>query len=344
MKPSLIGLLRSPVDGSRLRLEEVRQEGEEVVSGRLVDAAGIEFPVVRGVPRFAASEGRDETFSFKWKQIGDYGHEEKTRNSRRQWYLDRFGFETPEQLVRFLEDRPMILDAGTGTGVDAAMFAESGSTVVAFDLSATAVEAAYRHVGRLPNVHVVQADVHRPPFPQAFFNFVSCDQVLHHTPDTSVAFSALARHVKPAGRLAVYVYRRKGPIREFADDYLRTRTTRMTPEECFEFCKSLTLLGKALSNLRATIVVPDIPLLGITSGTEDVQRFVYWNVLKCFWNEEFDFTTNAVVNFDWYHPQYANRHTGDEMRAWFAREGFVLDRLDEGPSGISGLGTLVSGT
>jgi len=79
--------------------------------------------------------------------------------------------------------------------------------------------------------------------------------------------------------MAVYVYSRKSPIREFTDDYLRSQTTGMSAEQCYEFCKSITLLGKALSELNAEVVVPeDIELLGIEAGTHDVQRLFYWSV------------------------------------------------------------------
>ena len=84
----------------------------------------------------------------------------------------------------------MILDIGTGTGVDAAMFAESGATVVAIDLCREAALAAY-HLGHLPNVHVIQGDLLCVPFSRDLFHYVSCDQVTHHTPDPAGSFAAL---------------------------------------------------------------------------------------------------------------------------------------------------------
>ena len=34
----------------------------------------------------------------------------------------------------------------------------------------------------------------------------------------------MQRHLKPGGRILFYVYRKKGPIREFTDDYVRELT------------------------------------------------------------------------------------------------------------------------
>lgn len=43
--------------------------------------------------------------------------------------------------------------------------------------------------------------------------------------------------------------------------------------------------------------------------------------MKCFWNPELDFNENAVINYDWYHPQLCSRHTPEEVRQWFERAG-----------------------
>jgi SAM-dependent methyltransferase/uncharacterized protein YbaR (Trm112 family) len=342
MKTSLLEKLCSPRDGSSLNLEMTEQTDGEVKTGELIDASGNRFPIAEGVPLFARESATDETFSFKWKIIGgSYGYEEHTRATRQNWYLERFGFERRERLLNFLGRKDLILDAGTGSGVDAVMFAESGVTVVAIDLSREAAMATYRHLGHLGNVHVLQADLCALPFPSGTFDFISCDQVLHHTPSADRSFGALVRHLNRDGHMAIYVYKRKGPIREFTDDYLRRHTTQMAAEECYEFCRAITLLGKALSELNTEIQIPtDIPLLGVKAGTEDVQRFFYWNVMKCFWNDEYDLATNVTINFDWYHPKYASRHTLDEVNHWFEQHHLEIERLNVVPSGIAALGKL----
>ncbi len=339
MKESLLSLLRSPGDGSELRLVDAERGGDEIVGGRLVDAAGTEFPIEDGLPLFAAESADDPTFSFKWSIIGDtYGHEKATRASRRAWYLERFGYGSEDALADAVRD-DLVLDAGCGSGVDTSLFADCGATVVAVDLSRAAAHATNRQAGSRPNVHVIQGDVQRLPFSPDTFDYVSSDQVLHHTPDTFASFAAIRRLVKPTGRIAIYVYRRKGPIREFVDDYVREHTTKMSAEECYAFCRSVTELGRALSAVRAEVDVPEpIPMLEIDAGTQDVQRFVYWNVMKCFWNEDYDFETNVIVNFDWYHPHYAYRHAADEVTRWFDQLDLELVRLDESLSGISAIG------
>jgi len=77
----------------------------------------------------------------------------------------------------------------------------------------------------------------------------------------------------------------------------------------------MTHLGKALSDLKATVEIPvDSPLLGFQVGRQDVQRFFYWNVLKSYWNSSLDWESNVTTNFDWYHPLHVHRHAGEEFR------------------------------
>lgn len=83
-----------------------------------------------------------------------------------------------------------------------------------------------------------------------------------------------------------------------ADDHVRAAIAHMTSEEAWEAMRPLTKLGRDLAALHATIDVDDIPVLGIKAGRYDVQRFIYWNFAKLFWNENYPFEANLHVNFD----------------------------------------------
>lgn len=79
--------------------------------------------------------------------------------------------------------------------------------------------------------------------------------------------------------------------------------------------EQLTELGKRLSSLKITFECPDIPVLGIKGGHYDIQRFIYWNFIKCFWNEQLGQETSVVTNFDWYSPSNARRFSELEVRS-----------------------------
>src|SRR5207244_4364503 len=143
----------------------------------------------------------------------------------------------------------------------------------ALDMSES-IDFAYQHAGHLPNLHLLQADLTKLPFRHGFFDYIACDQVIHHTPDTETSFQSLVPFLSANGEMAVYVYKKKGPVREFCDDYLRDHYSKASPEECYEFSRRMTLLGKTLSDLKLTVEVPeDIPILGLKAGKQDLQRF-----------------------------------------------------------------------
>lgn len=97
-----------------------------------------------------------------------------------------------------------ILDAGCGNGRFAYYAAKYGAEVWAIDLG-PAVEVA-RHNTQTRNVHVVQADLHNPPFALESFDFIYSIGVLHHLPDPEAAFQNLLRFLKPGGVVQIYLY------------------------------------------------------------------------------------------------------------------------------------------
>ena len=346
MKRSLVQFLRDPSGGEPLSLVPGPEGGgaaDELVSGTLRAASGAEFRITGGVPVMVQedlfAEGQKETvdsFSWKWEQAKDY--RKTTEAHYLKWYLDRYGFHTEENLARLLAGKKTILDAGTAHGRDAEMYVRNSSaTVFGIDIG-YGIRNAYRDIGHLPSLHLIQADLTKLPFAEGFFDFIGCDQVIHHTPDTRASLHHLVTRLAPGGHLAFYVYKKKGPVREFCDDYLRERAVKMSPEECLEMSRAITKFGKMLSDLKLTIDVPeDIPILEIKAGTQDLQRFIYWNMFKCYWNDTMDWDANVITNFDWYHPLHAHRHTATEVKQWCAEEGLEVEHLDVQESGISAL-------
>lgn len=342
MKRELSELMVCPATGERLTLVVGREADGDVVEGELLSTSGRRYEVTGGIPRMLPAElidqGQKETeqaFTAKWQRATEFGHEDKSRSFYVNWYLDRYKFGTINALGDFLNGKARILDAGTGNGRDTRLYAEnSPGTVFGVDISKS-IDSAYEHLRPYSNVHLIQADLTRLPFPEGFFDFIACDQVLHHTRDTQESFHRLARWLAPGGDLSIYVYRKKAPIRELADDYLRDAAAEMNEEEAWELSRQLTELGRALSEINAVVTVPDIPALGIKPGTYDVQRFIYWHMLKCYWNAALDYGDSVITNFDWYRPRYAYRHTAEEVRKWFADAGLEIVTFDECDAGIS---------
>ena len=343
MKKSLLEYIVCPVCKSSLKLADSVRKDEEIISASLLCQRHHIFPVNGGVPRLLVQDKLEEvqrqvqaSYSEQWQRTPDFGYEPKTKEFRLKQFMQRFGWENSREIAEFLSAKRFILDAGTGLGWHVKLYAEqTKGEVFGVDISQS-VDVAYQHIGHLPNVHLIQSDLTNLPFKESFFEYVISDGVLHHTPDTEASFKYLVPFLRPNGEIAVYIYKKKGPVREFCDDYIRGFTTRLSAEECYRVAESITRFGKSLSDMNAEILVPDdIEYLGIAAGRHNLQRFVYWNIFKCFWNDDFDFGTNVMVNFDWYHPQYAHRHTPTEVEKWCQDMRLEILNFDIGDSGIS---------
>ncbi|MBV9817453.1 MAG: methyltransferase domain-containing protein [Solirubrobacterales bacterium] len=343
MKTALLDVLAAPGDRSALTICDERRENGEVLEGSLIAQDGRRFEIRDGVPRMApelqsADEQSDTrtTFGSKWQTISD---EERDRLSvfQYRWFEQRFGFGDEDGLAAELQGARWVIDAGTGPGIQAARLARvTDAQVLGMDLSESVVRARRSFAAERANLDYIQGDILDPPLRRGSFDLVVADQVLHHTPDCRRAFHSMAELVRPGGQLATYVYRIKPLLREIADEEVRKLTTRLSVDECMEFSEQVTELGRELSGLDAKVTLEKgIPLLGLEPGEHDVQRLIYWTFFKCFWNEELGEGVSNLVNFDWYHPPYASRHTEEEVLGWCRDAGLEVINLDVIESGIS---------
>jgi len=351
MRKDKLGMMCAPgaPSHSPLRLEVETEVADQVMTGALVDdTSGARFPICNGVPRFlmvptasdAAYDGQRKTaatFSDKWTKFKSYGMKPAEQEFLQEWYRNKFGLDNIAELEAFYADINTMLEVGPGSGFNVRFACErTTGTVCALDISDAAF-TTFENTRDLPNCLVVQADLMLAPFADDLFDFVLADGVLHHTPDTRKAVEALYRKVKPGGRFFFYVYKKMGAIRQFADRCIRESFTKLDPEACYVACEPITDLGKALSELKATVTLTrPIEILGIPAGTHDVQRLFYYNFLKCFWNDAFDYETNNMVNFDWYHPHDAWQHSEAEIEEWMQGLGVGDYQLNNAnPNGLS---------
>ncbi len=336
MHDSLLQLLVDPLLKTPLLLD-VSQRGSqgEILEGALRNAAGQVYPIQRGIPRFllCTDDKQAQTaasFGFKWGQRHTY-ESASMQAATRKWLIKRYGFANAGAMETYFQTRRRILDAGCGSGFSAALWmnpAWTGTEWIGVDISA-AIDVARERLSSLPGTHLVQADLLQLPFGIGSFDTIFSEGVLHHTPSTEIALKSLAPYLVPGGEFLFYVYRRKGPVREFSDDHIRGLVSSLPPQEAWETLRPLTRLAKALSELDTEVEIPeDIPYLGIKAGRYDVQRLLYWHFAKLYWNNAYSFEENNHVNFDWYHPQYAHRQSEEEIRRWCAEVGLTIVHLD----------------
>ena len=278
----------------------------------------VEGNLLRARPKThqAAQEQTATVFSDKWNQYEHGGSDfEKMVHKQNNWYLQLYGFSNEESLSSYLNNCKLILDAGTGLGYKAAWFATlcPDAIVIAADISDSIVSAA-KYYKNIKNLFFIYCDIsHMDMFVNASFDYISCDQVIHHTSDPYKTFQELVRLTKISKEIAVYVYRKKSIPRELLDDYFRQACINYSHEELMELSKQVTQLGKVLSSIDQEVDIPDIPALGIEGGNMTFQRFLYWNFMKCFWNPDTGETNSIMTNYDWYSPSQAFRYTEEEF-------------------------------
>jgi len=342
VNPSMLDLLVDPVSLTPLRASGIKHDAHGNIQEATLEGDNRSYRIRNGIPRFVLTQdaGQNQTadsFGFKWRQTTSYGSEKNLEFSR-NWLFQRYGFKDLEDTRRYFRGRGRILDAGCGSGYSSSLWMDKawgGREWVGLDISA-AIDVAQDRLGSVPNTHFVQADMLLPPFKKESFDTVFAEGVLHHSPSTEAALQSVTSLLKPGGEILFYVYRKKSPIREYTDDYIRDLVSPLSPDVAWETLKPLTRLAQSLAELRTKIQIPeDIPLLGINAGEYDIQRFFYWHIAKLFWNFDLDFEANHHANFDWYHPRYAHRQTEEQIRAWCTLLRLKIHRWDAQESGFT---------
>jgi len=250
------------------------------------------YPVLNGIPRFVKSEHYAQSFGVQWNTFDVVREEEDSEVFKVKTSLN------PKELRG-----KIVLDAGCGGGRYAFLLGKAGAQVIGVDLSA-AVQKAKSICQNLPNVQIIQGDLLNLPFSPGQFDLVYSIGVLHHTPDTRKAFQAVAKMVKPAGKLAVWVYRKNTMPQEWINSSLRAVTSRLP----HSILKPVTFFMGA--------ILGGIPVLNITLSR-----------LVSLGSSVPDWRLRACDAFDWYSPKFQFHHSPEEVLDWFKEEGFTNVRL-----------------
>lgn len=311
MKERLLQYVVCPLCHSPFEMEAGRRDGEEIMDARLeCTGCGRGYPVYRGIPRLLPPELEPEkertasAFGWEWTNYVEMHPEYEAQ------FLDWIQPLGPE----FFRDR-VVLDAGCGIGRHAYFAARYGAReVIGMDLSA-AVETSFRNFGRLPNAHVVQADIYNPPFRYrqegGDFDFVYSIGVLHHLPDPRAGFESLLRLVRPGGTIFgwVYGYENNAVVHRFINPVRKNVTTRL-PHAAVN-----AISWPLAAALQATVKGVYRPLKG-TAVFERLPSAAYLYSLSGF-----GFRQNLSIVFDHLVAPTAYYIRREDYERWFTENG-----------------------
>ncbi len=313
------------------------------IEGGEFDLNGQKFVHRDGISRSlallsAAQAQTEETFGFKWKKRDTFDSPASLARMK-SWLIERYGDLESANWLKEHGENPILIDAGCGAGMSGLeLFGKliPNMRYIGIDVSPAVDVAADRFSERGLQVSFLQADISNLPFPKASVDLIFSEGVLHHTNSTKGALFALAPLLKTGGRFMFYVYKRKGPVREFTDDYVRDRLQAMSPQEAWEAMEPLTQLGISLGELDKEIDIPHaIEILGIPAGRISVQRLFYWHVAKIFYRTDLTFDEMNHINYDWYAPRNAARQSIEEVRSWCKECGLSIEREIVEDAGIT---------
>ena len=312
MREHLLQYLACPDCGGDIGLEVTERDAEHVMTGTLrCDACPAEFPVLRGVPRFAGSvAGLEEktaaAFGYEWTRYAELA------DRYRQQFFDWIRPVTPE----FIAGR-VVLEGGCGKGRHTSVVADSGARdVVAIDLG-EAVESAFANTRGLPNAHIVQADLKRPPV-KPVFDYAFSIGVLHHLPVPEEGFHALVSRLRPGGHISAWVYGREGNgwIVHFVSP-LREHVTSRMPHAILDAMSALLTVPLFL----ATRLV-----YGPTRGRLLGLRLPYGEYLSYI--APFPYREQRSIVFDHLVAPVAYYIPREEFAGWFERAGLDAPSIE----------------
>jgi hypothetical protein len=133
-----------------------------------------------------------------------------------------------------------------------------------------------------------------------------------------------------------YVYRKKAPVREWVDDFIREKLKDLRNDEAWAMPVPLTKLGKIIGDFGIEIEVDEnIDLLEIPRGKYDLQRFLYWFFIKMYYAKNLSLEEMNHINFDWYRPLNCYRFEPEEIEMWLHKLRLKKIRFVAEESGIT---------
>jgi len=310
-------------------LEEAQMVDGRIKSGVLTDQSGNRYPIVDFIPRFVPNENYCSSFTVEWEQhpevcFGIFSN--LTQYKERFFKETRWGNNLGGQLI---------VEAGCGSGPFTPHALETGATVVSFDAS-RGVEQNYKINGQNENVLILQADIYKMPFPDAFFDKVFCLGVLQHTPSPLGAFIQLVSKLKPGGHIVSDIYSVPPPENPYSGllktkYFLRKLTAGKNPERLHKRVSKYVQIVWPISR-----AIRKIPKLGISLN----RRLLIDDYPSRLTGMNADFYKDfAVLDiFDMLSPMYDFPQTLEEFERWHSVAGLEEVEVQYGYNGIEGRG------
>ena len=297
------------------------------------------YSIFEGIPNFVNSvddiiqKQVQDSFGEKWTTSNFGQDDEEFEQKIKPFFLEMMGLK--ENDLNIFNNKT-VLEVGIGSGSSSRLWGPQAKEFHGIDISKAVYRVKHSLKNLVRNPILSQADVNQLPYADESFDIIVSNGVFHHTPNTKIALKNSLKKLKNKGFCIFYIYKKKSPLREFSDDYIRSKISNLPFDEALQAMKPITNFGKSLHEQKIQIEIPsNIEVLGIKKGNYDLQRFIYDFIFKCFWNDLWGYAHSNLVNVDWYHPKYCWRHTKEEIQSWCNEFNLTIKYLKELESGYA---------
>lgn len=226
--------------------------------------SGERFPIVRGIPRFCATDNYSESFGFQWNL---FDRTQLDNHSGAEQSAERFYGETawkPEELGEC-----QVLEVGSGAGRFSEVFLRTTKGVLHSVDYSSAVDANRRNNAAYGDrLRLAQASIYEMPFANNTFDKVFCFGVLQHTPSFEDSVAALISKAKPGGEVVVDFYPINGWYTKIHSKYVLRPIAKRLPKNLLLRIIRVNvpwMLGMfdLLCNLRLDLLTRFIPITDV---------------------------------------------------------------------------------
>lgn len=233
-------------------------------------------------------------FNYKWKRVPEWA--EKTDKIYVNWYLRRYRYKTLSNLKKFLKNKQNILEAGCGVARDSKLFAKlnPNAKIYGCDQSLNAIKRAKKDLRKYKNVEIFHQDITKKIKINKKFDFISCDQVLHHTPYPGKTLKNLFSSLKKNGYLNFFVCRKKNDYRDYVDDNIMMHFRGKSPKKLWNFAIDVTKFAKSIHDLNIK------NLKFNKKKYKNLQLFVHNNIFRAWYDPNLKFDLSVSSNYDWF--------------------------------------------
>jgi SAM-dependent methyltransferase len=200
----------------------------------------------------------------------------------------------------------LVLEIGSGSGIDSAEFGRNGADVVSLDFTETGTKSTKDTLAQagVSSFNVVRAAAQRLPFRDGVFDCVYSFGVLHHVPDVGPVIEEISKKLTTRGELVCMLYNRDSLLYAYSILFLH-RAAGLSEEEMVsryservEGCP----YTKAYTKEEARNLLAD--------GFRDVSTSIHFNVIDTLTQRKVKLQLSDDYQLGWHVIVRAKRGTG----------------------------------